>query len=321
MTKSTPPGQTVSEAGSDASRTWMHQRERGSLVLMRLMTWLSLSLGRRLTRPIVWVIALYFVLAVPRARTASRAYLARVLGRPARWRDLYLHILTFASTIHDRVYLLNNRHDLFDIRLHGEELLADPAAIKGGAFIFGAHLGSFEVLRALARRHGDLDVCAAMYPENARQLNSLLARINARVVQDIVPLGRLDSIFLLNARLDAGALVALLADRAVGPDASRRVDFLGEPAPFPSGAFRLAAIVRRPVYFMTGLHRGGNRYDIHFAPLADFSRIPPGQRDAMVQAAIERYAALIAGHCRVAPYNWFNFYDFWHALPHPSPRR
>ena len=321
MTASTPTGRPASDTGSDASPVWMRQRERGSLLLLRFMTWLSLSLGRRLTRPIVWGIALYFLIAVPRARAASRNYLTRALGRPVRWRDLYLHILTFASTIHDRVYLLNDRHDLFDIHLYGDELLADPAALKEGAFIFGAHLGSFEVLRALARRHGNRDVCAAMYPENARLLNSMLARVNARVVQDIVPLGRLDSIFALNARLDAGALVALLADRAVGPDTPRQVEFLGEPAPFPSGAFRLAAIVRRPVYFMTGLHRGGNRYDIHFAALADFSRIPPGQRDAMVQAAIERYAALIAGHCRAAPYNWFNFYDFWHASPIQVPRR
>ena len=312
------PGNASSSA-SATRPTWMAQRERGSLLLLRFMTWLSLTFGRRLTRPVVYGIAFYFLLAVPRARTASRSYLGRALGRPARWRDLYRHILSFASTIHDRVYLLNDRQDLFDITIHGEELLDKPEVTRGGAFIFGAHLGSFEVLRALARRHGNLDVCAAMYPENARLLNGMLARVNARVVQDIVALGRLDSIFELNARLESGALVALLADRAVGPDSPRMVDFLGEPAPFPSGAFRLAAIVRRPVYFMAGLHRGGNRYEIHFLPLADFSQIPQGQRDAMVRAAIERYAGLLAGLCQQAPYNWFNFYDFWHAPQHELP--
>lgn len=308
---------------ASAEASWMHQRERGSLLMLRFMTWLSLTFGRRMTRPVVWGIALYFLLAVPKARSASRDYLRRALGRPATWRDLYLHILSFASTIHDRVYLLNDRHDLFDITIHGEEIFDSSEVMKGGAFIFGAHLGSFEVLRALARRHGGRDVCAAMYPENARLLNGMLARVNARVVQDIVALGRLDSIFELNARLESGALVALLADRAVGPDTPRLIDFLGDTAPFPSGAFRLAAIVRRPVYFMTGLHRGGNRYEIHFSPLADFSNIPSGQRDAMVRAAIERYASLIAGHCREAPYNWFNFYDFWHAPQSntPSARR
>ena len=290
---------------------WLQRKERGSLAMLRFMTWLSLTLGRRLTRPIVYGIALYFLLAVPAARAASRGYLQRVLGRPAGWRDMYRHILAFASTIHDRVYLLNDRHELFDIRVFGEELLPAAEDASGGLLIFGAHLGSFEVLRALARKNAKHKVCAAMYPQNARLLNSMLARVNAQVVLDIIPLGRLDAIFTLNERVQAGAWVALLADRAVGPDTHLQVPLFGEPAPFPLGPFRLAAIVRRPVYFMTGLYRGGNRYDIHFERLADFSQTSAAEREAALRTAIGRYAQLIESHCRQAPYNWFNFYDFW----------
>lgn len=303
-------------AGAQADTPpWLQHQERGSVLLLRFMTWLSLTLGRRLTRPVVYGIALYFLLAAPAARAASRSYLQRVLGRPAGWGDLYRHILAFASTIHDRVYLLNDRHDLFDIRTFGQELFLDPHASAGGLLIFGAHVGSFEVLRAVARKNTSRRVCAAMYPENARLLNSMLARVNARIIDDIIPLGRLDAIFTLNEQIEAGAMVALLADRAVGPDSQLQVPFLGEPAPFPLGPFRLAAIVRRPVFFMTGLYRGGNRYDIHFERLADFSDVPPGQREAVIDAAIRRYALLIEQHCRQAPYNWFNFYDFWNGVP------
>lgn len=290
---------------------WLQRKERGSQALLRFMTWLSLALGRRLTRPIVYGIALYFLLAVPAARAASLAYLQRALGRPAGWGELYRHILAFASTIHDRIYLLNDRHDLFDIRVFGEELLPDAEDASGGLLIFGAHLGSFEVLRTLARKNAKHKVCAAMYPQNARLLNSMLARVNAPVVLDIIPLGQLDAIFTLNERVQAGAWVALLADRAVGPDTHLQVPLFGEPAPFPLGPFRLAAIVRRQVYFMTGLYRGGNRYDIHFERLADFSGTSAAQRDSVMRTAIERYAQLIELHCRQAPYNWFNFYDFW----------
>lgn len=305
MSRTPPPNQ------AGATPVWLQRRERGSLLLLRLMTWLSLTLGRRATRPIVYGIALYFLLAAPAARRASRDYLRRALGRPAGWGDLYRHILTFASTIHDRVYLLNDRHELFDLRIHGQELFQGADAPRGGFLIFGAHLGSFEVLRAIARRDSRQPVCAAMYPENARRLNGMLSRVNAGVVLDIIPLGRLDSIFLLSERIEAGAMVALLADRAVGPDTHLAVPLFGEAAPFPLGPFRLAAILRRPVCFMTGLYRGGNRYDIHFERLADFSAVPAGQRDAALRAAIERYAALIEQHARSAPYNWFNFYDFW----------
>lgn len=299
------------DTAADPTPAWLQRKERGSLLLLRLMTWLSLTLGRRLTRPIVYGIALYFLLAVPAARRASRDYLRRALGRPARWGDLYRHILAFASTIHDRVYLLNDRHDLFDLRIHGQDIFQDAKAPQGGFLIFGAHLGSFEVLRAIARRDSRQPVCAAMYPENARLLNSMLAKVNAQVVLDIIPLGHIDSIFQLNERIEAGAMVALLADRAVRPDTYLSVPLFGEAAPFPLGPFRLAAILGRPVCFMTGLYRGGNRYDIHFERLADFSAVPAGQRDAALRQAVERYAALLEKHSRAAPYNWFNFYDFW----------
>jgi predicted LPLAT superfamily acyltransferase len=74
---------------------------------------------------------------------------------------------------------------------------------------------------------------------------------------------------------------------------------------------RAAAIMRRPVIFMIGLYRGGNRYHVAFETLADFSGVEPRQRDAAVRVAIERYAGLLEKYVRSDPYNWFNFFDFW----------
>ena len=87
--------------------------------------------------------------------------------------------------------------------------------------------------------------------------------------------------------------------------------FLGQPAPFPVGPWRMAAMLRRPVFFMTGLYLGGNRYQLHFEPLADFSQTPRADRDAAIRAAMQHYADRLTHYCRLAPYNWFNFFDFW----------
>ena len=73
------------------------------------------------------LIAAYFLLFAPASRRASSNYLRRALGRPARWRDLYRHFFTFAATIHDRIYLVNRRFDLFDFEVHGEDTLRQPA--------------------------------------------------------------------------------------------------------------------------------------------------------------------------------------------------
>jgi predicted LPLAT superfamily acyltransferase len=39
--------------------------------------------------------------------------------------------------------------------------------------------------------------------------------------------------------------------------------------------------------------------------------IPRAQRKTAITALIHRYAARLEDIARQAPYNWFNFYDFW----------
>jgi predicted LPLAT superfamily acyltransferase len=150
-----------------------------------------------------------------------------------------------------------------------------------------------------------------MYEENARKVNATLAAINPRATQDIIALGRMDSMLLAQEKLAAGHLVGMLADRGLGNDPTRAIDFLGAPAQFPVGPFRVAAMLHRPVLFMAGLYLGGNRYRIHFEPLADFSTVSRGERDTAMAEAQRNYVARLEHYCRQAPYNWFNFFDFW----------
>jgi len=303
---STPPGKSSSHTLPE----WMRREERGSAFWLALMTWISLTFGRRVSRMLLPFIALYFTIAATKARRSSRDYLNRCLDRRPNLIDVYRHILTFATTIHDRVYLLNNRRDRFDIRLFGAEQLHADVAARGGVLIFGGHLGSFEVLRAASEEMPVLRVFMAMHSENARRINRTLAAINRTAKQNVIELGRVDSMLTIDQRLQEGALVGMLADRATGVDHYFSVPFLGANAHFPSGPFRIATVLRRPVYFMAGLYRGGNRYDLHFELLSDPSASPDA-RVAFTRALLDRYVTTMEKHCRAAPYNWFNFFDFW----------
>jgi predicted LPLAT superfamily acyltransferase len=290
---------------------WVKQPERSNMALLRAMTWLSLALGRRLARVVLFGISFYFLLFSPTARHASRAYLRRILGRPPRLAELFRHFHSFATCIHDRVYLLNDRFDLFAIQVHGQDAIDAVLAAGRGAFLMGAHLGSFELLRAVGRRQPGLRVAMVMYPENAGKINAALAAINPAAVQDIIPLGQLDSMLQVQARLDEGVVLGVLADRTPHQDPTLPLPFLGQTAAFPVGPMRLAAILKRPVLFMSGLYLGGNRYAIHFEPLADFTNIERKDRDTAVRQAVAAYAGCLERHCRAAPFNWFNFFDFW----------
>jgi len=298
---------------------WAHTPERSNMLMLRIMTWISLRLGRRAGRSVLHLITAYFLLFAPSSRRASSAYLKHALGRPTRWSDLYQHFFTFAATIHDRVYLVNRRFDMFDFDVYGEDVLRKLIADGNGLFLIGAHLGSFEVIRALGRKATDLRVAMVMHEGNAKKINAMLAAINPEAVHDIIGLGSVDAMLKVSERLNDGCVVGMLADRTTGNDTQYRVQILGANANLPGGPFRMAALLRRPMVFMAGLYLGGNRYAIHFDLLADFSAVERSQRDAALQAAISRYAALLDRYCRKAPYNWFNFYDFWQPATTISP--
>jgi predicted LPLAT superfamily acyltransferase len=295
---------------------WKSRPERSFAPVVRFMVWLSLTLGRRPSRLIVRLIALYFLLFAPAARRASKDYLRRALGRAPAMRDGYRHVFSFASTIHDRVYWLSGRAHLFEVTATGDRDVINLAASGRGIVFLGAHFGSFEVLRALGERHA-LDVRMLMYPDNARYITAALAAIDPRMLEKIIVLGQPDSILRVRDHLAAGGAVGILGDRALADDKSRALPFLGDMAPFPTSPLRLTAMLRAPVVFMAGAYLGDNRYHLHFAPVADFAEAPPAQRDECIGQALRRYTGLLEQLCLEAPYNWFNFYDFWKPAPPP----
>ncbi len=315
---------------------WTTRAERGNPALLRFFTWIALRLGRPVARLVLYPIVCYFVLAGGDARAASRDYLKRVLGREPRVRDGFRHVHCFASVILDRLYLLNDRHDLFDIEVFGSDVIRramlDPGSGRRatrGAFVIGAHIGSFEAVRAAGRDEKDLCVSMVMYEDNAQYLNEVFAAINPKLTESIIPLGRIDSMLRVKRALDDGGLVGMLADRTlaeeVGTPAVRLVPLLGGAVAVPTGPFRMAAMLKRPVVFIVGLYRGGNRYEVHYEDLHDFSAddgaAGPDRAAANARAidhAIASYVERLEHYCRVAPFNWFNFFDYWNDRARPG---
>lgn len=301
--------------GPRHAQAWVTQPERGNLRLLWAMTALSLRCGRSVSRIVLILIVVYFWLRPGVAAGHIQRFQRRALARRPTRRDLFSHLLAFATCIHDRIYLLNDRLSEFSVDIANEQLLVRMLEQRSGCFLMGAHVGSFEVSRAFGLRYPGVAVAMAMYADNARIVGAILAAINPRQVPDIIPLGSIDAMLKVRARLDQGAFVGVLGDRTLADEPVLSVDFLGSPAKFPIGPWRAAALLRRPVLFIAGLYCGGNRYRIIVEQLADFSDMETATRESAIHEAIVRYAAVLENLCRSYPYNWFNFFDFWHEFP------
>ena len=290
---------------------WIAQPERSNTLAMRGIVWVALTLGRAPTRLLLYPICLYFLLFSRKSRAASRKYLHKVLKRSPRVSDLFRHYHAFAATVLDRVFLLNGRFADFDVHMYGKVMVDEVIARGDGCFLLGAHLGSFEIVRALGRNANVPPMNLVMYEENARKLNSVLNAINPELPVHVIALGKVDSMLRVEAALARGELVGMLGDRTIAGEGTIRREFLGEQASLPLGPLRIAIMLKRPIVMMFGVYRGGRKYDIHFESLADMRFLERSERVGAIDHALNAYLARIEHYCRLYPYNWFNFYDFW----------
>ena len=296
----------------DEPTTWLNQRERGTLWLMRLSFAAALRTGRPIMRAFVALIALWYTLFDRRAVAASRDWLGRVLDEPVRWRHVYRHMRTFVQVTLDRVFLLGDRTRGMTFDRTGDHLLREQLATGHGALLLGAHLGSYEAMRA-GGVDDEVPIHILGYFENARMINALLDQLAPDHAARVLHLGD-DPVGVMagvRGRVDAGDFVAILGDRVGLNDRSIEVEFFGEPAPFATGPLLLAHLLRCPVYFVCGLYTPPGRYSLHCEVFAESIDLPRKGRDEALRELVQAYARRIEHHARSHPYNWFNFFDFW----------
>jgi predicted LPLAT superfamily acyltransferase len=302
---------------SSPKAAWAEREERGSVWLLRFMAWLASTLGRPVARLVLHPITAYFVLFSPTARRHSIRYMRRALGREPSWADGYRHVHTFAGVVLDRLYFARGDVAQFNLQHSGGALLDAALGHGQGAVMLGAHLGSFEALQAVGERHAHQRVAMVMYPANAQNIQRVLNALAPTHTLKIITIGHPGTTLAIRDWLGDGGVVGMLGDRLLqeGQDHGdvQRLPFLGHDAPFGLGPLRLAMMLRQRVFFMSALFRGGKRYEVRIEPLADFSERPAdaAARDAQLHAALQAYVHKLEALCVEAPYNWFNFHDFW----------
>ncbi|MGC3979823.1 MAG: hypothetical protein QM808_01010 [Steroidobacteraceae bacterium] len=298
------------------SAHWEQQRERSTVAALHLMIWASLFFGRFIIRIVLWPIIGYFMLTSPQQRQYSRLALQRLLEHPVKLRDVAWHFYNFAMCAVDRLYLLKDKSRQFQIEVSRPDEVAELAARGTGCLLLVAHLGSFEPLRMLGTTQRKLPITILMDRKQGEMLVKLLERINPGFALQIIDAAQRgpELVLQLKEALQAGRMVCIMADRARADERALQVEFCGSPARFPEGPWALANALGVPVILGFGLYHGGRRYSAHFELFSQRIQTTRAQRAAELRAVAQRYAQRLEHYARLAPYNWFNFYDYWSDL-------
>ncbi len=292
---------------------WSERREGGGRFALWLVRTVCLRLGRPCARALLYPITLYFFFRRGPERRASRSFLGRVRGTPVGIWSVLRHIHAYAATILDRTFLLTDALRGFDVRVHGLDALEAQIARGRGVLLLGAHIGSFEVMRALAGARPDVRVRVVMDCQQTPVMTELLHALNPAVAAEVIDVGESGGNIglAIHEAAQQNALIGLLADRARPGEPTRDAMFLGAPAAFPVAPYLIASTLELPVVLCFGLYAGANRYDLYFETFAENIQIARNQRASLLGEWTQRYAARLEHYTRLSPWNWFNFYDFW----------
>lgn len=301
---------------------WQSQSEGAGRRGFALIRWLALHGGRPFTRALLYPLTLFYYLQRGDDRRASRDYLRRILPHTVRPWHVFAHLHCFAATLLDRIFLLARGERGFQIETDGVDALVERVAQGRGVLLIGSHQGSFDALRVLSTRRPDLGLRVVLDKQKTPALTDMLESLAPDLARSIIDASG-DGTSMVLAMAEAcreGAMVALLADRGREHEVLRHAPLLGQPAPFPVSPWLLAQTLQVPVMLCFGLYLGANRYRLVFETFDEQVMIPRATRNEALDAVIARYAARVEHYMHVAPYNWFNFYDFWQQDQHAPAR-
>ena len=268
--------------------------------------------GRLPFRVVLYPVVLWYWATNRAAREASLEYLQRLqratgaLGREPGRRDTLRHFFSFAETILDKMLAVGGRYKLETIRFVGREPFEAMVRAGQGGLLVTAHMGCLEMCQASADATPGMKLTVLVHTVHAEQFNRMLERlspgrgISLMQVTEISPA----TAVLLAERVARGEFVAIAGDRVpivAGRASAVQVPFLGHEAPFPTGAYMLASLLKCPL-FALGCIRQGDAHEVVFDKLADRVVLPRGDRLASCSVYAEQFARGLERLLARAPY-------------------
>jgi predicted LPLAT superfamily acyltransferase len=291
---------------------WKQRPEAGTSTALKATVWLSTRLGRRISQLLAAPVAFYFLLVRGEERRASRKFLGLVMGKQATTVEVFLHFYTFAKVTIDRIFFLTDRADKISFRLHHAKLFDELTQQQKGGIFLASHLGSFEAARSIAHMNKNFSIRMVLDRSVNMRLIDTLESLNPGFAASLIDANQSASSLGIEIAETAreGTWVGFLADRYMSGDRTTQVDFMGAKAQLPLGPFIVASVLHLPVFVVFPLYID-NGYKLFCELISEDIYIDRSNREEELNKLAQSYANRLEHYTKLAPYNWFNFYDFW----------
>ncbi|OOF83718.1 glycosyl transferase family 2 [Rodentibacter ratti] len=304
-----------------ASQHWAKQQERGNRFFLNLTRLIVRYLPLFAIRIVTFFVVCYFFATSKDARKNIRTYQHNLrqsypqVKLPAF--SVFRQFLAFGEAITDRFAVWQHKIIYTDLTIDDADNLYQDISQNQqgrGQLLVCSHFGNIEVCRSLVD-DGHLPnfrLNVLVHSRHAEAFNQALVKAGASELP-LIQVEDLDTqkMLELHERLERGEWIAIAADRIpVRGDKMAKINFLGQDADFPQGAWFLAALLKAPINTVFCIKEKGH----YRLKLRRFYPQITGQgkvREENIRQAMQQYADCLAKECAENPLLWFNFYDFW----------
>jgi predicted LPLAT superfamily acyltransferase len=284
------------------------------------LLWADQWWPRSFFRPLLMAGTWVAVALMPGQRAHSRAYLAVVLGRPARLTEVWRHFLAFADFL--LLKLRAGRGAAVGCGLEPANEAAFEALLASGRpALFGTfHFGGSDLLGYLLGGRGRRVSILRQRVGNSIDTRLLGERF-ARQVSFLWINDPTRLLFELKSAIEAGDSLALQCDRPAFSARTEPFHFLGARRLFPFTIYHLALLFNRPVVFCLAVpEEGRDALRVHASPV--FQPDPAAGRGVNLRAARGHFQAVLIqleSLVRRHPYLWFNYLPLNPEAPAATP--
>lgn len=305
-------------------KKWQQTGDIGNNIGFSIMLFLIKILPHALLILIAFPVSAIYFFVAGTARKAIRKYLDKVEPLAGKKLSVWKSFVAFSITLIEKcegwVGKVNYSHLHF--RDDSVDELNNTLKSGKGVFLIVSHIGSAEEMRALSEELSKnklgmkIPVLSLVDFEVTDKFNSMLKKLNPDSMLNLLSVRDLsiDGIERIQTTLDDGGIVIIAGDRS--GDRNIEVDFLGEPAQFPFGAFYLPLLFESPSFFCVCVRTRDmslkKSYEIYVElNMNGFEKPGKSARKAFAESSCKKYAVFLEKLVQKYPYQWYNFYDFW----------
>lgn len=261
--------------------------------------------------PILYLIIPFCLLLSRKPNRALYNYFHQIHGY-SRWRALKATARTahtFGKVVIDKFALLAGRSDQFTVNIPDKHLFHNLLDQPSGFMLAGSHIGNFELLGHCLKQDQKPINGIIFGGENPEMQQRRIETFQENHVKLIPVTPDMSHLFAIKNALDNGEIITIHCDRIFGSPKKKVVEFLGHPAEFPIGPFRLAAQMEIPILAVFLMKEKKRDYKGYLIPLTADTTLT--SVTAQTEHLLRQYVTAVEDILRQYPEQWFNLYDFW----------